>query len=276
MSFSSPQCGINFFATKVPYFNVWRPFATKWHSCNKTATINKKCMIHREPETEREREIQSETQRDTQRESERATEILSGSLWLSLTLSGSLWLSLSLSGLASARGLYFARHLFNLSLSSLLLSSSASLSSSPSSESHNYHQVRSRWCAMIDSPMAERKRDYWGTIFNVVMGDDNSGEWSAWILSWQGVEWQAPITYRPKLLTSIINTPKTELQSLKFPFWDRVASGYKGTWWIWESSHAFISCLPTQRWESWERNLTPPEKVHFEKPSFSANYFNAT
>lgn len=43
-------------------------------------------------------------------------------------------------------------------------------------KSHNYHQVRSRWCAMIDSPMAERKRDYWGTIFNVVMGDDNSGE----------------------------------------------------------------------------------------------------
>ena len=44
--------------------------------------------------------------------------------------------------------------------------------------SHNHDQVRSRWCAMIDSPMAERKRDYWGTIFNVVMGDDNSGEWS--------------------------------------------------------------------------------------------------
>ena len=29
---------------------------------------------------------------------------------------------------------------------------------------------------MIDSPMAEGKRDYWGTIFNVVMGDENSGE----------------------------------------------------------------------------------------------------
>jgi hypothetical protein len=29
---------------------------------------------------------------------------------------------------------------------------------------------------MIDSPMPDRKRDYWGTIFNVVMGDDNSGE----------------------------------------------------------------------------------------------------
>jgi len=27
---------------------------------------------------------------------------------------------------------------------------------------------------MIDSPMAEGKRDYWGTIFNVVMGDENS------------------------------------------------------------------------------------------------------
>lgn len=27
---------------------------------------------------------------------------------------------------------------------------------------------------MIDSPMPDRKRDYWGTIFNVVMGDDNS------------------------------------------------------------------------------------------------------
>lgn len=35
-------------------------------------------------------------------------------------------------------------------------------------------EVRSRWCAMIDSPMPDRKRDYWGTIFNVVMGDDNS------------------------------------------------------------------------------------------------------
>ena len=28
---------------------------------------------------------------------------------------------------------------------------------------------------MIDSSMSDRKRDYWGTIFNVVMGDDNSG-----------------------------------------------------------------------------------------------------
>ena len=31
---------------------------------------------------------------------------------------------------------------------------------------------------MIDSSMSDRKRDYWGTIFNVVMGDDNSGDYS--------------------------------------------------------------------------------------------------
>ena len=36
---------------------------------------------------------------------------------------------------------------------------------------------------MIDSPMAERKRDYWGTIFNVVMGDDNSGEWFVFMVA---------------------------------------------------------------------------------------------
>jgi len=27
---------------------------------------------------------------------------------------------------------------------------------------------------MIESPMPDRKRDCWGTIFNVVVGDDNS------------------------------------------------------------------------------------------------------
>ena len=43
---------------------------------------------------------QRESERDVEslREPQRATEILSGSLWLSLTLSGSLWLSLAHSG----------------------------------------------------------------------------------------------------------------------------------------------------------------------------------
>ena len=29
---------------------------------------------------------------------------------------------------------------------------------------------------MIDPPLPERKRDYWGTIFNAVVPDDNNGE----------------------------------------------------------------------------------------------------
>ena len=37
-------------------------------------------------------------------------------------------------------------------------------------------KVRGRWVAMIDPPLPERKRDYWGTIFNAVVPDDNNGE----------------------------------------------------------------------------------------------------
>ena len=37
-------------------------------------------------------------------------------------------------------------------------------------------KVRSRWVAMIESPLPERKRDYWRTIFNAVVPDDNNGE----------------------------------------------------------------------------------------------------
>ena len=29
---------------------------------------------------------------------------------------------------------------------------------------------------MIESPLPERKRDYWRTIFNAVVPDDNNGE----------------------------------------------------------------------------------------------------
>eukprot|EP00092_Neocalanus_flemingeri_P062967 GFUD01076083.1.p1 GENE.GFUD01076083.1~~GFUD01076083.1.p1 ORF type:complete len:385 (+),score=128.60 GFUD01076083.1:22-1155(+) len=35
-------------------------------------------------------------------------------------------------------------------------------------------EVRGRWCAMIEQPLPDRKRDYWGTIFNTVVPDDNS------------------------------------------------------------------------------------------------------
>ena len=35
--------------------------------------------------------------------------------------------------------------------------------------------MRGRWCAMIEQPLPDRKRDYWGTIFNTVVPDDNSG-----------------------------------------------------------------------------------------------------
>jgi len=35
-------------------------------------------------------------------------------------------------------------------------------------------EVRGRWCAMIEQPLPDRKRDYWGTIFNRVVPDDNS------------------------------------------------------------------------------------------------------
>ena len=28
---------------------------------------------------------------------------------------------------------------------------------------------------MIEQPLPDRKRDYWGTIFNTVVPDDNSG-----------------------------------------------------------------------------------------------------
>ena len=45
-------------------------------NCNKNAILNQKCMPAREPQ--------------------RATEILPGSLWVSLNLSGTLWLSLAL------------------------------------------------------------------------------------------------------------------------------------------------------------------------------------
>jgi len=34
-------------------------------------------------------------------------------------------------------------------------------------------EVRGRWCAMIEQPLPDRKRDYWGTIFNTVVPDDN-------------------------------------------------------------------------------------------------------
>ena len=36
-------------------------------------------------------------------------------------------------------------------------------------------EVRGRWCAMIEHPLPDRKRDYWGTIFNTVVPDDNAG-----------------------------------------------------------------------------------------------------
>ena len=36
--------------------------------------------------------------------------------------------------------------------------------------------MRGRWCAMIEQPLPDRKRDYWGTIFNTVVPDDNSGK----------------------------------------------------------------------------------------------------
>ena len=29
---------------------------------------------------------------------------------------------------------------------------------------------------MIEQPLPDRKRDYWGTIFNTVVPDDNAGE----------------------------------------------------------------------------------------------------
>jgi len=35
-------------------------------------------------------------------------------------------------------------------------------------------EVRGRWCAMIEQPLPDKKRDYWGTIFNTVVPDDNS------------------------------------------------------------------------------------------------------
>merc|ERR1712198_752578 len=35
-------------------------------------------------------------------------------------------------------------------------------------------EVRGRWCAMIEQPLPDRKRDYWGTIFNTVVPDDNA------------------------------------------------------------------------------------------------------
>ena len=35
-------------------------------------------------------------------------------------------------------------------------------------------EVRGRWCAMIEQPLPDRKRDYWDTIFNTVVPDDNS------------------------------------------------------------------------------------------------------
>lgn len=35
-------------------------------------------------------------------------------------------------------------------------------------------EVRGRWCAIIEQPLPDRKRDYWGTIFNTVVADDNS------------------------------------------------------------------------------------------------------
>ena len=38
------------------------------------------------------------------------------------------------------------------------------------------YQVRGRWCAMIEQPLPDRKRDYWGTIFNTVVPDDNAGK----------------------------------------------------------------------------------------------------
>jgi len=35
-------------------------------------------------------------------------------------------------------------------------------------------EVRGRWCAMIEQPLPDKKRDYWGTIFNTVVPDDNA------------------------------------------------------------------------------------------------------
>ena len=35
--------------------------------------------------------------------------------------------------------------------------------------------VRGRWCAMIEQPLPDTKRDYWGTIFNTVIPDDSAG-----------------------------------------------------------------------------------------------------
>jgi len=34
--------------------------------------------------------------------------------------------------------------------------------------------VRGRWCALLESPMAQEKHEYWSTVFNTVVPDDNS------------------------------------------------------------------------------------------------------
>jgi hypothetical protein len=36
--------------------------------------------------------------------------------------------------------------------------------------------VGGRWCALLESPMAQEKHEYWSTVFNTVVPDDNSGE----------------------------------------------------------------------------------------------------
>jgi hypothetical protein len=36
-------------------------------------------------------------------------------------------------------------------------------------------EVRSRWCAMLETQMPKAKHDYWTTIFNTVVLDDTPG-----------------------------------------------------------------------------------------------------